>query len=112
IAGRYQTLFGQRRRMQPAGELSYLFECAIELLSRRLQGACDGRVLSGLQLAPGEPQRQGERDESLLRTVVKVPLELPALFVPGLDDACARGTEVVPGLSARHRQGDELAECP
>src|SRR5207245_4569025 len=51
-------------------------------------------------------------DEPLLGSVVEIALELPTLFVTCPDDPGPRRTEIVPGLGARHGQGDELTERP
>src|SRR5262249_36098985 len=56
----------------------------------------------------GQAQPDGESDETLLRTVVEVPLDPAALRVAGLDDAQARRGELVASVCARHRQPDEL----
>ena len=85
---RAQALLGERRRMQSARELAKFLEREIELLGRALQRRGDGFRFR-LQLAPGEPDRQRQRDEPLLRSVVEVPLELPALLVARLHEAGA-----------------------
>src|SRR3712207_7719953 len=46
------------------------------------------RVVAQLRL--GDPQRERERDEALLRAVVQVALDAPPLGVAGLDDAHPR----------------------
>ena len=74
--------------MQSARELAQFLQREIELVGRPLQGRGDGLRLR-LQQAPGEPDRQRQRDETLLRAVVEVPLELPALFVACLDETSA-----------------------
>ena len=56
-----------------------------ELLRRR-------RVAADVGL--DQPQLQRERDEPLLRAVVQVALEPPALGVAGRDDALARGLQL------------------
>jgi len=50
-----------------------------------------------LELALRQPQGQGDRDESLLRTIVEVALQLPARIVAGRND-CAGVT--LPALAA------------
>ncbi len=49
-------------------------------------------------------------DEPLLGAIVKVSLETAALGVARLDDAEARGGELVPRVGARDREPDELRE--
>ena len=83
-----QALLGERRGMQSARELAQFLEREIQLLRRALQRG-SGRVRVRLQLSSGEPDRQRQRDEPLLRSVVEVPLELSALLVARLDEAGA-----------------------
>ena len=61
-------------------------------------GAGQQRIcLVGLlaQLRLGEPERERERDEPLLRAVVEVALQPAALLVRGLDDPRARGAQLL-----------------
>ena len=55
------------------------------------------RAAAGSLVEPrlGEPERQRERDEPLLRAVVQVALEPPALGVARLDDARTRAAQLV-----------------
>ena len=48
----------------------------------------------GAELALRQPEREGERDEPLLRAVVQVPLEAPPLGVARLDEPHARAAEL------------------
>ena len=74
--------------MNPAGELAQFLECAREFFSRPLEHFLrPGRIL--LEPALRQPKRKRDRDESLLRAVVEIPLELPARIVAGSDDALA-----------------------
>ena len=95
--------------MQPAGELAQLLEAGAELV----RGVVEQLGVSG-SAHPGarHPQHQRERDEPLLRAVVQVALEPPALLVAGLDEPRARGDQVRARLRARHRQRHQLAELP
>ena len=67
-----------------------------------------GRRVAELPLREPQPHRQP--DEALLRAVVEVPLEPPALGVAGLDDAAPRGRELVARLGARERHRHERRE--
>ena len=75
--------------MDAARELAQLLERERQLL-RRAREHLGGASRIGLDSRLRHPQRQGERDEPLLRAVVEVPLEAPALGRLGLDDARAR----------------------
>ena len=48
----------------------------------------------GVDLGPHEPELDAERDEALLRAVVQVTLEPPALGVARCDDALPRGPQL------------------
>ena len=96
--------------MDPARELAQLLERLGELVARaREELACGGGVVGELRL--GEPQRQRERDEPLLRAVVEVALESPALLVAGRDDPRARGTKLLLLLLAQ-RDVDTAGDDP
>ena len=79
--------------MDAARELAQLRERVRELLAG---GAEDLVGAVGVVPKPRlrEPERERERDEPLLRAVVQVPLEPPALVVAGFDDARARGAQL------------------
>ena len=62
------------------------------------------------QLRLGEAKAESERDEALLCTIVKVPLEPLPLGVAGLDDARARRGQLLAGLRVCERDGDEVRE--
>ena len=52
----------------------------------------------GVDLGPHEPELDAERDEALLRAVVQVALEPPALGVARCDDALPRGPQLAEPL--------------
>ena len=71
--------------MQSARELAQLVQRLGELVARlRRELLRLGRVAADPVLQ--HPQLQRDGDEALLRAVVEVALEPPALGVPGLDD--------------------------
>ena len=73
--------------MQAAGELAQFLEREIEFVAAP---SSDAAPLAGsTQLSAGQPDRQRQRDEPLLRAVVEVPLELPALLVARLHETRA-----------------------
>ena len=89
--------------------------------SRSSSSPCASCVLRGGQdLAGGrrvllerradQAQVERERHEPLLRAVVQVALEPPALGVAGLDDARARGGQLLVGVGVRERLRDQLGE--
>ena len=63
------------------------------------------RGARGIGLDPrlGEAERHGDRDEPLLRAVVEVALDPPALGVGGGDDALARVAQVIHADAQRAR---------
>ena len=80
--------------MDAAGELAQLLECLGELglrareqLDRRFGIARDPRL--------DETQRDGERDEPLLRAVVQVPLERAPRRLLCADEPRARRAQIV-----------------
>ena len=66
--------------MQPAGQVAQLLESRRQVLLRRIDRIAGHSRLS-LQLRLRDPQVERDRDQSLLRAVVQVPLEPPALRV-------------------------------
>ena len=95
--------------MDAAGQLAQLVEALGELLLRCGQElARGGRVL--LEHRAGHAQVQRDRDEALLRAVVEVALQPPALGVARLDDAGARGGQLLVGVRVGQRLRDELGE--
>ena len=75
--------------------------------------ASAARAAAGSPVEPrlDQPQAQGERHEPLLRPVVQVALQAPALGVAGLDDARPRGGELLVGVGVGQRLGDELGDA-
>ena len=95
--------------MDAAGQLAQLVEPLGELLLRRGQElARRGRVL--LERRADHAQVERDRHEPLLRAVVEVALEPPALGVAGLDDARARGGELLVGVGVGERLRDQVGE--
>ena len=90
--------------MDAAGQLAQLLQRVRELLAGALE------VLVVGVPAGGQAQHQRERDEPLLSAVVEVALQPPALVVAGLDDAGARGGELLARLRVRERLRGELGE--
>ena len=76
--------------MEPARQLAQLFEPGVELLGGDTEQLARRLGIGAPSLLCG-PHRDRGRHESLLRAVVEVALELPALLVAGSDDAGARG---------------------
>ena len=86
----------------PARELAQLGERVGRAPARR-------ELFSGLRGLPssarlGEPQHQRQRDEPLLRAVVEVALEPPALVVAGRDDPGARRRELLARVGVGERR--------
>ena len=75
--------------MDPARELAQLVERELELLLRTLEQLERSPVLLGETVA-GEAEREGERDEPLLRAVVEVALEALAVPRPALSTSRTR----------------------
>ena len=85
---------GENRGVDAAGELAQLLERVGQFLGRRLeQRARAGGVVLELRLREAEGDRH--RDQPLLRAVVEVPLEAPALFVACLDEPLPRRAELL-----------------
>jgi hypothetical protein len=53
---------------------------------------------------------QAQRDEPLLRTVVKIALQTPAGLVAGRDDPGPRRGKLRPGLGVGNRSRDEIGK--
>ena len=106
---RAQAAVGQDGGMDPAGQLAQLVEALGELVLRlREQLAGGGRVLAQRRLDQAQVERDG--DQPLLRAVVQVALQPPALGVAGLDDARAGGGELLVRLGVGDRLRDQLGE--
>ena len=67
-----------------------------------------GRIL--LQRRADHAQVERQRDEPLLRAVVQVALEPPALGIADLDDPRARRGELLEGVGVGQPLGDEVGE--
>ncbi|HTE63610.1 MAG TPA: hypothetical protein VK631_24855, partial [Solirubrobacteraceae bacterium] len=80
-----QAVVAEHRGVDPARELAQLLDRELRLLAglgdqlRRARGI-------GRDARLGEPERDGHRDQPLLRAVVEVALDPPALGVGGGDD--------------------------
>ena len=92
--------------MQPARELAQLGQRVIELVGG---GPQQRRLRLGQPLLQ-HPKLDGERDQPLLRTVVQVALEPPALGHAGLQDPDPRRGQLRARLGALQRQRDEFGE--
>ena len=90
--------------MDAARELAQLLQRVRQLLAR-------AREVGVVRMpARRQPQHQRERDEPLLRAVVQVALQPPALGVARGDDARARRGELRARLGVGQRLGGELGE--
>ena len=79
---RLEPLLAEERRVDPAGELAQLGDRLLDLVLRAREHVRVGRVAARGR----EPERDGERDEPLLRAVVEVALDPPPLGVGRGDD--------------------------
>ncbi len=84
-----QPAFGENPRVQAARE----FPQVVEQARDAVDGARDPHTELRRRVLLHEPQLHRERDEPLLRTVVKVPFEAPAGLVGRHDDPLTRGRE-------------------
>src|SRR4051794_34088357 len=76
--------------MEPARQLAQLVEAGGELLDRSVE-QLGASIVGGVAQAA---DREQHRRESLLRAVVEVALDAPALCVGDLDETRARGAEL------------------
>ena len=89
-----EPALGQHRRVDAARELAQLRQAdassssSARVEQRRPSGSSSSRLR-------GEPQRERERDEALLRAVVEVALDPPARGVAGLDEPRARRAQLL-----------------
>ena len=90
---RVQPAVGEHRGMNAASDLTQLLERVSELVSGLSEDLARGLWIRELRLR--EPERHRQRDEALLRTVVKVALEPAPGPVFCCDDACARRLELL-----------------
>src|SRR5436189_3369138 len=95
--------------MDPARELAQVPERDRQLFGRVLEQLLRGRRRVLRPLAR-QPQRERERDEPLLGTVVQVPLESTALGVLRLDEPVPGGAELVLGPLAVGDVAEEASE--
>ena len=96
--------------MDAAGQLAELVEPLRELVLRAADRTSRAAGGSFSSFASTTPQVERDRHEPLLRAVVQVALEPPALGVAGLDDARARRGQLLVGVGVRERLGDQLRE--
>ena len=80
--------------MDAAGELAELLEGGGELLARGIDDRRRSLRVGG-RARLGEPERDRERHEALLGAVVEIALEHAPRLVGGLDDARARGADLL-----------------
>ena len=95
--------------MDAARQLAQLVEPLGELVLRRGQDLAGGRRVP-LELRADRRRSSATEHEPLLRAVVQVALEPPALGVAGLDDARARRGQLLVGVGVGERLRDELGE--
>ena len=91
---RPQAAIREDGRVDSSGELAELRERLRQLLARaveELRGAAGVR----LDLRLDEAQRDRQGDKSLLRAVMKVPLERAPRLLLGSHEPCARGSQVL-----------------
>ena len=86
-----EPALGQHGRMQPARELAEILEAGRQLVDRDRRAAASRSPTDLAQPA----DRQQDSRQPLLRAVVQVALDAPALGVRDLDEAGARGPQGV-----------------
>jgi hypothetical protein len=96
--------------MNPARDLSQLHERRGQLVRRMVEEAVHLVRIPG-EAVLGEPDRQRQRVQPLLRSVMEVALETPALGVTRLNQPCPRGGELLPRIGVRQRLRDQLGEA-
>ena len=89
---RPEAALGQHRGMDAAREVAQLADRALGLVARLTDEV--ERVVAAPEPVARHPQVQRDGDEPLLRPVVQVALQAPALGVGGGDDARLRGAQV------------------
>ena len=104
-----EAAVGEHGGVQPAGELAQLGQRLLELVRGAAQQRHRGVGVAELLLE--HPQLDGERDQPLLRAVVQVALQPPALGHARLEDAHPRRVDLRPRLGALQRQRDQLGEA-
>ncbi len=93
--GDAETSVGEDGREDPVRELAQLRRRLCEQRVREVEPPDRLEVDARLELRADEAERQPERDQPLLGTVVKVALEPSALGVPGGHDARLGGTQLL-----------------
>ena len=81
--------------MDPERQVAQLHEGGLRFIGCPIEAASDFRVAGLAEFGPGDPQLEAQRDEPLLGAVMEVALDPPALEIPGLDDPCARGADLL-----------------
>src|SRR4051794_10432665 len=93
--------------MNSPRQLAKFVEPLRELVLRHGQGLSGARrILVEFDADQGQVDREGY--QPLLRAVMQVALEPPSLCIPGLDDACTRGGQLLVGVGVRERLRDQL----
>jgi hypothetical protein len=91
---RSETLVGEHHRKEAVRQLAKLGQGDSELRLCGGELALERRVATA-ELPAHEPDRNAQRQQVLLRTVVKVALDTAALGVSGRHNACPRRTQLV-----------------
>ncbi len=94
--------------MQSPRDLAHLFERRVEIPLKPLQPVLLRRAIVRAGGARGPGHIKGERDQTLLDTVMEVALNPLACFLTGSDDARARGDELRARGGVRDCGCDEL----
>ena len=89
-----QAAVGEQRRVDAVGELAQLLERRCQVAAELLEDRRRLRRVRPRQFAR-QPHAGHERDQPLLRAVVQVALDAPALRVRRRDDARAGGPELL-----------------
>ena len=105
-----EPAFGQRRGMDSARDLAQLLEGVPELVARVGQHLEDVARPAVLEPCLREPERDGDRDEALLSSVVEIALEPPSLLVARGDEARPGGCELSTRLLVRERERHQARE--
>ena len=98
--------------MQAAVWLAQLLHREVELGPGAVPEQRAGGVRVGGQVALDHAELDRERDEPLLRAVVEVALQAPALVDPRLEDPPARGALLAPSSALSSPRATSSAESP
>ena len=98
--------------MEAAREVAQLLERLRQLVRRLGEERVHVLARRVEELAHREAQRQRDRDEALLGSVVEVALQAPARLVGRADDADARLAQVGLRALVRDRLRREVGEAP